>query len=127
MKRLDIGVQLVPREPQFFGHFDPFVFRATRSAVPTAPELFENPLAVRLVRMKLEYRVVKPRCHEPAVHDIERRRLLGNEEHSLSSAEALSDHVCDALALAGARRSDKNEITAFRSSDDGSELRAVRG
>ena len=57
MKRLDVGVQPIPGQAQVFGHFNPLLFGGTRSTIPASSELREDGLPIRLVRVKLQYRV----------------------------------------------------------------------
>ena len=75
--------------------------------------------------MEIEDRIAEAARDEPAVYYIERRRLLGNEEHRLSLAQALRDHVGNRLALPRSRRSDEDKVASLRRSKNRRELRAV--
>ena len=54
--------------------------------------------------VQLQTGVAQPHVVQPAFHHLQRRHLLGNEQHRPAVADGLGNHVGDGLGLAGARR-----------------------
>ena len=75
-----------------------------------------------LFEWSFQDRITETGGNQPAVHDIERGGLLGNEQHGFPIGQALRDHVGDGLALARPRRTDQHEIGALGRGDHGGEL-----
>ena len=114
VQRLDIGVELVAPQPEPLIDHDPAGGVGPAAAFPGLAQLAEETPAVGLAGMELEAMVAEAVLAQAAMDDVERRRLLGDEQHRLARGEAVGDHVGDGLALAGAGRADDDEIAALR-------------
>ena len=123
----DIGVEAVAAQPQPLVDGDPFRRVASPAMLPGRLELRQEVAAIGLVGMELDTTIPETVLAQPAIDDVERGRLLGDEQHRLSDREAVRDHVGDGLALAGARWPDDDEIPSFRRSEAGGRLRGIRG
>jgi len=79
----------------------------------------------RLVRMKLQTEGAQPHIRQALVHHIERRPLLGHEQHPFAGGQAVSDQVGDCLGFSGTRRALQHERSALRRRIDGTKLGGI--
>ena len=75
---------------------------ARRSERERPLQLREQLLLVGLVAVEFEAGVAQPEVVEPSLDDLQRRHLLGHEQHALAAPERLGDDVGDGLRLARA-------------------------
>jgi hypothetical protein len=90
-----------------------------------AAQGLDHRLLLRLVRVQLETEVAEAGRRQPALHDLERRHLFGDEQDGLAAGQALRDQVGDRLRLAGARRALQDEALAGLCGQHGGQLRGV--
>jgi hypothetical protein len=67
----------------------------------------------------------EPDAVEPALDDLQRGHLLGDEQHGLAPANGVGDQVGDRLRLAGPRRTLDHQVAAGPGVEQGQGLRAV--
>lgn len=111
MKRLDIRVQRIATQLQPVIDRDPFRWIDLPRCSPRRLQLRQEMPTIGLVRMEFDAMVAQPMFAQAAIHHVQRRRLLRDEQHRLAHAQAVRDHVGDRLTLARTRRSDDHEIT----------------
>ena len=70
--------------------------------------------------------MTEPNVVQPAINDLERRGLFGDEEHRPALAEHVGDQIADGLALAGSGRAYDDEVLTSVGGGDGRHLRRIR-
>ena len=94
--------------------------------VQRALELGQHRLAIRLVGVQLQAQRTEAARLQPVVHDVQRRSLLGHEQHRLFVARGDGDDVGDGLRLAGSRRSLHHQVAPAAGGGDHLGLAGVR-
>jgi hypothetical protein len=124
MDRLDIGVQLLADrlEPAGLGLREDGTLQRR---VERGAELLHHQPFVGAGRVQLQAELAEPGVGQPAVDDLERRHLLGHEEHRPAGGERLRDQVGDGLRLAGPRRPFEHHVVLAVDRGDGAELAGV--
>ena len=88
-------------------------------------QLVEDRPLVRVVAVELEAGIAEVDRVQASLDDLERRHLLGDEEHGLPAGERLAHEIRDRLRLPGPRRSLDDEVPAGHGVDDREGLGAV--
>src|SRR5262245_19866494 len=73
---------------------------------PGVTELSHHVGLARLVRVQLQAKAAKTDILQAPVDDLQRGRLLRNEEDSFALAHQVGDQIADGLTLSGAGRAD---------------------
>ena len=76
--------------------------------------------------MQLQAEFAKPLGFQAAIHHVQRRALLGDEQHPPTERQVVGDHVGDGLGLAGAGRAVEDEILATGRGQHRRQLRGIR-
>ena len=90
--------------PRTFAFAFPFGRHETDSARLCGTELVDHGLLVGLGGMEFEAEVAELTLLQPVIDHLERRHLLGDEEHPTAKGEVVSDDVADGLGFAGTGR-----------------------
>ncbi len=126
VQALHHGVETIPQALHLGGLDQPFLFIEAVAGVPGALQLLEHLGLGGLARMQLQAEFAEPLGLQAAIHHVQRRALLGDEQDPPAERQIVGDHVGDGLGLAGAGRAVEDEILAAGRGEYRRQLRRIR-
>ncbi len=125
VQRPHIGVQLGTQcRSLLAGKLPPGLLERLQ-AVARPIELLQHRQLAGLGREQVKAEIAQLGLFQPSLHHLQRRPLLGHEQHRAALRQRVGDDVGDGLALAGAGRPDHHEAGAGGGAGDGAGLRRV--
>ena len=125
MQRLDVVVERRPHRRERGRRRQVHAHRLQRR-VDRRGETPHHAAFAGLRRVQLQAELAESGFDQPRVHDVERRHLLGHEQHGLPAGQSLRDEVRDGLRLPGAGWPLEHQIVPARHAGDCAQLTRVR-
>ena len=119
-----VGVQPFPQAGKF-GHILGGSAGAGAAQFQGPGQLVQDHFLGGLMAVQLQASIAQPHVVQPAFHHLQRRHLLGHEQHRPAVADGFGNHVGDGLGLAGARRALDDQVQPLVHVQQGQGLRAV--